>query len=360
MSRTLRAGLAWGTPVKPDQLIKTMNAYKKSLPALKAIRLAHRFGTGPQVHISKLPVEILLLIEDFVCIAQRNFCEYDYFDEFDIASDFRCFESKCAPSSHWVEMSPLWDAADGKTDECVSCSEAPQGIYDMKCENRCTEDTKEPCNTCSDEGMGAKECERSCLALRDEEIERIAQDTEYYWECHEERKDAWLARIDKSEKGAFLTYKKMLKQYFGLEVYLANTTVDETNEKRWSKHKNYRWHPKSNRQTTLCYLTLPKRLGSKGKFSAGNGYGDYPTHVDAAQAIRLDMHSLSITDEQRRRFQRALKTLGLEVYLHPSQAHAYTATANLEEESDEESGSDEDSDAAAGEWPQLLLLVKSS
>ncbi|KAK3616257.1 hypothetical protein LTR56_026075 [Elasticomyces elasticus] len=70
----------------------------------------------------------------------------------------------------------------------------------------------------------------------------------------------------------------------------------------------------------------------------------------------------SITDEQRRRFQRALKTLGLKVYLHPSQAHAYAVTPDLslEESSDEESGSDDTKDATGGEWPRLLLLVKSA
>ncbi|KAK5711267.1 hypothetical protein LTR15_012557 [Elasticomyces elasticus] len=154
----------------------------------------------------------------------------------------------------------------------------------------------------------------------------------------------------------------MLKQHFGLEVYLANTVVDGNNEERWPKHKNYRWHPEAERQTTLCYLTLPKRLGPKGAFDADDRYGDIPESPNAAQAIQVNMHSLSITDEQRRRFQRALKTLGLELYLHPSQAHAYTATPDLslEEDSDGESGSGEDSDATVGEWPRLLLLVKSS
>ncbi|KAK4902533.1 hypothetical protein LTR27_000470 [Elasticomyces elasticus] len=342
MSKTLRAGLAWATPVKPDQLIIHLATYKLTLPALTTIRLAHRFGTGPQVHITRLPVEILLLIEDIIVEAQRK----EYYDDEkmmshpeDIESDFACFESKCEPRHHWVEEDNLWDYADTAVD-CKSCEkESIEGTYSkLNCDLRCTKHTAEPCGTCVDGEMGAHGCERNCYAKWKDAVNKYAQETDHNWEFHDERKDAWLARIDKSKQGAFLPYKTMLKQHFGLEVYLANTVVDGGNEEQWPKHKNYRWHPKSERQTTLCYLTLPKRQSGKGNFKARADY-DYPTNVDAAQAVEVDMRSLSITDEQRRRFQRALKTLGLEVYLHPSQAHAYTVTPDLslEEDSDEES-----------------------
>ncbi|KAK5729538.1 hypothetical protein LTR17_011841 [Elasticomyces elasticus] len=345
MSKTLRAGLAWGTPIKPDQLITNLAAYKRTLPALTTLRLAHRFGQGPQAHITKLPVEMLLLIEDFVIEARRDTNVWDDgWDPYDTASNFACFESRCAPSHHWVEPEDLWDDAHARTTECKSCQEAPEGLFSNKaCHNRCTKHTVDPCQACGTAGMGAEDCERSCLAAYEENIELVGQELEYSWDAHEQQKSAWLERIDKTKKGAFLTHKKMLKQHFGLEVYLANTVVDGNNEERWPKYKNYRWNNQSELQTTLCYLTLPKRLGPKGAFDADDRHIDTGTSPDAAQAIQVDMHSLSITDEQRRRFQRALKTLGLMVYFHPSQAHAYTATPDLslEEDSDEESGSDD-------------------
>ncbi|KAK3650346.1 hypothetical protein LTR56_006322 [Elasticomyces elasticus] len=354
MSKTLRAGLAWGTPVKPDQLLTHLAAYKRTLPALQAIRLAHRFGTGPQVHITKLPVEMLLLIEDFVIEAQRQ--RWDPY----IESELDCFESKCEPRHHWVEEDDLWDYA-GPLTQCQPCEEeVTKGSYSHKnCDTRCTKDTAEPCETCSDGGMGAENCERNCHAKWEDSVNRVAQESEYNYECHEERKGSWLARINKTE---FLPYEKMLKQHFGLEAYLASTVVDGNNEGRWPKHKSHRYHDSSELKTTLCYLTLPKRLAPEGVFHAEEAYGDIPDSPDAAQAIEVEIHSLSITDEQRRRFQRALKTLGLEVYLHPSQAHAYTVTPDLslEEDSSEESGSRNSKDAAGGQWPRLLLLVKSS
>ncbi|KAK5675940.1 hypothetical protein LTR17_027754 [Elasticomyces elasticus] len=206
--------------------------------------------------------------------------------------------------------------------------------------------------------MGAEDCERNCHAEWEDSVNTVAQESEYYYECHKERKNAWLTRIDGSWKGAFLPHKKMLKYHFGLEVYLANTVVDEEYAERWPKHKSHRYHDSSELKTTLCYLTLPKRLAPESVFHAVEAYGDTPDSPDAAQAIEVDIHSLSITDEQRRRFRRALKTLGLGVHLHTSQAHAYTTMSilSLEEDSGRESISKEDK----GGWPRLLLLAKSS
>ncbi|KAK5719754.1 hypothetical protein LTR17_015205 [Elasticomyces elasticus] len=342
MSKTLRAGLAWGTPVKPDQLINSLAAYKTALPILKTLRLVHRFGTGPQVHITKLPVEMLLLIEDFVIATRRKAQDLNAWPPYDIESDFACFESKCEPRHHWVEEEDLWDDA-GPITQCDPCEkEATEGTFShVNCALRCTKDTATPCGTCSDDGMGAEDCERNCYAKWKDSVNEVAQETDHNWEVHQQQKNAWLSRIAKGEKGAFQAYKTILKQHFGLEVYLANTVMDGNHEEeRWPKHKNHRWHRGSERQTTLCYITIPKRLGPKGVFDADDDMSEEPIDVAAAQAVQVNTSSLSITEEQRRRLRRALKTLGLEVYLHPSQAHAYTATPNLEEDSDEESSSD--------------------
>lgn len=53
-------------PVRPDQLGGRLDAFQKILPALHALRMCHRFGRGPDVHVTKLPVEIEQIIEELV------------------------------------------------------------------------------------------------------------------------------------------------------------------------------------------------------------------------------------------------------------------------------------------------------
>ncbi|KAK3629519.1 hypothetical protein LTR22_021887 [Elasticomyces elasticus] len=95
-------GLAWAPPLKPDHLNKILTVYKKALPALKAIRLAHRFGMGSQVHITKLPAEMLVVIEDFVIEAQRQ--GWDPYTH-DVVKDFDFFrvEMRAQASLGWRE-----------------------------------------------------------------------------------------------------------------------------------------------------------------------------------------------------------------------------------------------------------------
>ncbi|KAK5697589.1 hypothetical protein LTR97_007727 [Elasticomyces elasticus] len=101
------------------------------------------------------------------------------------------------------------------------------------------------------------------------------------------------------------------------------------------------------RQTTLCYLTLPRRSGPYSNYNAIDsdeerydiwsdpGQMDAPEQMDApdipaAQALEIDTASLTITDKQRRRFQRVLKKLGLQLYVHGSQVRETEVSPNTD------------------------------
>ena len=62
----LSAGIAWGVPVRPDLLGERLQAYRETLPMLTALRLCHRFGTGSNVYITKLPNEVEQAIENII------------------------------------------------------------------------------------------------------------------------------------------------------------------------------------------------------------------------------------------------------------------------------------------------------
>ncbi|TKA64972.1 hypothetical protein B0A55_08592 [Friedmanniomyces simplex] len=247
--KTLKAGIAWATPVRPDELVAHLEAYTKVLPVIRTLRLAQRFGQGPRAYITKLPLEIEQAVEDLII------------------------------RSEWM---------------------------------------------------------------------------------------AWSARISQAKNGAFHKYDVIMRKHFGLEVYFADTTVDERKADRWPKNKNDHWNGADERKTTLCYLTLPNRLGPLSSFCPSDMAAELGgPEIKAAQVIDIDMDALTITDEQSRRFHRTLKTLGLEPYLHPSQAHRVTVSANVSQGQPKAKtekrlgGEGETEKRANSDWPRLLLLVKS-
>ena len=116
-----------------------------------------------------------------------------------------------------------------------------------------------------------------------------------------------------------------MHRFFGLEVLYANTARNQ--EARWPSHKNYRWHDEDDLKTTLCFLTLPKRLASEGLYFPSkrleiarlqDRLGGAPG-LDVAQALQVNLAGLTITEEERRRFQKILMVLSLQPYLHLSQ-----------------------------------------
>ena len=112
-----------------------------------------------------------------------------------------------------------------------------------------------------------------------------------------------------------------MRDYFGLEVNFANTRRDRMHSDRWPTHKNFRWHDEE-LKTTLCYLTVPLRMGPQSRYEADeyeNEAGE--VSLDCAQAVRVDVPSAPRVDRMQRQFQCAMRTLALQPYEHPSQKH---------------------------------------
>ncbi|KAK4951164.1 hypothetical protein LTR10_010136 [Elasticomyces elasticus] len=186
---------------------------------------------------------------------------------------------------------------------------------------------------------------------------------------HMEGQNNWPSRIS---GGTFAKYAKVLREEFGLEAHFA-TTVKAANG-TWPHHKNHRWQMSEGRQTTLCYLTLPRRSGPRSNYNAIDadeerydmwsdpGQMD-PPDIPAAQALEIDTTSLAITDKQRRRFQRVLKKLGLQLYVRGSQVRGTKVSPNTDVKvstmAPEKDASSTKKDAAKADWPRLLLLVES-
>ncbi len=195
-SYSVSAGLVWATPVRPDQLGHHLEKYKKLLPVIQTLRLCHRFGKGPDVHITELPTEVEQKIEDTIFqYALKEPQVNQYYDEDSWYTDFEHFEGRCSPSDHLAFMffdDRYLDVMDERVEvACETCAEELEHMFEFSSE--CT-------SGCTDKW------ERAAGDIMSEMSEHGCD-----WEldlCQSSSK-AWQKRIDQKPGGAFTQYDEV-------------------------------------------------------------------------------------------------------------------------------------------------------
>lgn len=152
MSTTVSGGLVWGVPVRPDKLVEHLEVFEKALPSLNALRLCHRFGKGPNVYITKLPIEIVQAIEAIIFDSKIE----PFHHPFSIFEAFEHFEGRCQPSDHVYDDRHM-DLRDDAYEEirhklCKKCKKDQFHMYD--CSKDCNAKVQEQMNEmCCDGDM---------------------------------------------------------------------------------------------------------------------------------------------------------------------------------------------------------------
>ncbi|KAI6822436.1 hypothetical protein KC332_g8769 [Hortaea werneckii] len=380
MTSFLDAGLAWAVPVLPDTLGAHLEAYAAGLPAITALRLCHQFGTGPAAHITRLPRELIILIEDYIHAANGHLrskpdCEW--------RSTFTCFQSQCEPRKHEGDWSAYSAVVDRYMRECDHCTK--NTMYDNKCSWRCPDELNRLCPACA-EDKGPEACYRTCRKRRELKLNQMLCDHAAFSEQHEMNKRTWMDKIRQGPASRFAKYDRLLLQHFGLEAFFTSTQIGRENV-NWPRDFQYRWHARSDIGTTLCYLTLPRAGGPSGMFgNSSTNEEQGRIRVEAAQALPVDLASLATpAANMRRRFTAAMKALALTPSVHPSQELASPVSANKlkmrkddgrkdaerndegrndegrnnEERNDAERNPPEPDDILGPDYPQLTLLVNT-
>jgi hypothetical protein len=169
------AGIAWAVPLKPDQLGRHLEVFKKCLPGLHALRLCHRFGKGPDVHVTKLPPELLLAVE------QATFDPESLLFSDNWKETFKHFESRCEPIDHVYDDHYLELRDEFSYTWCAYCKE-----YDSHlCKDGCEAKTTELAN------------------------EVVDDDGEWRYEDCEEYRSTWLSMISQKSDGRFVEYDEV-------------------------------------------------------------------------------------------------------------------------------------------------------
>ncbi|EMF17458.1 uncharacterized protein SEPMUDRAFT_57899 [Sphaerulina musiva SO2202] len=307
----LTAGLAWATPVRPDELGQRLEHYAGVLPTLKGLRLCHRFGQGQDAHVTRLPVEVELAIEAIIIQDKQSPSQHG---REKWADKFRHYEGRCSPTDH-EGFSFSDDLSDWTP--CGKCD----GIPDVElCELRCQPGALSPCHTCSQK-LDPGNCMKSCDALQFADRDSYAEDFGSSGSCPYQAQmyESWEEAIDQT--GAFARYDTILEEQFGLKAFFAPSRISIEDVDIWPRHRNHQFHEMDQLRTTICYLTVSQTLAPKKTAitSTVEHAGGYPCDLSSVQVIKLGQPSFALTNTVKKRFQRALDILNLKAYVHPSQ-----------------------------------------
>lgn len=271
-----------------DELGAHLEAYARTLPTITTLRLCNRFGTGDDCHISRLPVELVKLIEDHIIEPERK-------DALEIWSQtLKCGEGRCEPFKHYgdEDLYRFYHSTYGCLNDGCKTDHPQINNLDECYHYECVGDK---CPAWRYDRDSNSKIRKSLKELPDAQL---LQSHEYLGV--DDRCDVW--RIEFAdlldEDGTFFTKKReLLKTHFGLSVWTAKLRPPSMSE---------------DHHTITVYLTLPNDVSRHEKWQSEDyraediGYG-MPMTIGAQPTE----HSLS-------RFPRALNILGLQAWSHPS------------------------------------------
>ncbi|KAI7461679.1 hypothetical protein KC357_g8677 [Hortaea werneckii] len=266
--------VAWAVPVKVEVLGAHLEAYINLQPTINTLRMCHRFGKGDNVAITRLPVELLSEVEEYLVARERRKTRKAW------NADFRCFQLKCQKRDHFSE------------------SELNDMAY-WHCENSEDED----------------------------EVDEIMWKhiEENFEERHRERCQGWCDRLGtpvSSSSGIFSEQADFFLQRFGLETWTTHVRVPAPSENSFSDTWDYVSPLRA--QTTVAYLKLPhqhQKLAGSWQEDADEDEC-FTMYLETGYTMRLAQPE-ALTEKEISRFTRAVEILGLKPWVHPSQRRGW-------------------------------------
>ncbi|KAK5739633.1 hypothetical protein LTR17_005117 [Elasticomyces elasticus] len=278
--------LTWVVRVDTGLLGARLQAYINLLPTTHTLRLCNRFGTGDDVHIKRLPVEIVTEIESYLIEAERDNTDFEWFPY------HLCFAGLCEPIDHCYSEEELgrlhthYTRGSRKSKDESAVSGTPVA--------RLTTAQRAKLNQCMTDDY--------CME------EEIMPGIHEWRNHHEFAKNEWTDLVGEpggSDRGFFTKNMELIRTHFGLNAWLSHTPSPVEND----------FHAGDASLDTVAYLTLPTTAATT-KYE--------PRRLAGLECtVRLpteNVYELAISPPERpsekslARFARALKILGLEAW----------------------------------------------
>lgn len=176
-----------GVPVKIIDLLFNLDAFVAAHQTISTLRLCNRLGKGDSVHVTKLPKELLELVENELMVYFRKE-ERHSFDKWPRWNQkYCCFEGPCRPSYHLNESSGMQLREDAQHE---ICEENPQYHLDAMYEQG---------------GPFPEEFEN----LVGQRADELCWDFEGFKEKIDRNKEHWSLLMTQGEKVRFMEYDEV-------------------------------------------------------------------------------------------------------------------------------------------------------
>ncbi|KAI5196760.1 hypothetical protein E4T42_02390 [Aureobasidium subglaciale] len=308
------AAVVWGVPVKPVDLIVSLDALRKASPAIQTLRLCHQFGKGKDAHVAKLPKEIIVFIEEELLAMHRVGKEKE---PFSLPGRYCCFEGSCRPSDHMHHVDHVFPKEDYEFEYASDDSEAYEDDYESLADTARAELCEAHPEWRTKQGLVLPANFPSLLHAKIADIFDINTSEEVHELC-------FMSKVEwEDDVRDYLSTQgnsEIIRKYFSLNVFIMCENLSDSTKKylcdcdeRFSKVHS------DPEKVAICYLVLPSR-STKWEVrldpisrESGSYYGE------SATSMLVDRNSLDLTEEHQQRFARAMSRLALKPSVHPSQ-----------------------------------------
>lgn len=305
------ATLTWATAVDPVSLGAHFEAYVRLQPVFHMLRLCNRFGKGKKAAVARLPVELRLVVEDYLMEEEREKQRSEW------NRCYRCWEGRCDLTDHYA------------TQHLVNVFENHSVDYHLI-------DGDSDCDCAGEYDRGIGKLNKHQVG-----VVRKTLVEDHDWEfIHEGWKNAWEARVGRSaraDRGFFTRHQELFLHDFGLKVWISHVQASRREIQQGSF------------PSTVAYLTLPDS-GTVRKDIERRRENPEDFDIDTPWLPTESGYGLSVAPPNRpsenslKRFPRAISMLGLTA---PEKAKPvlYASREDVEEEK-----ADEEVDTGEGGW----------
>ena len=196
------------TPVKINELGAHFEAYVNLLSTVDTLRLCQRFGKGENVAITRLPIEVLVSVQDNLIEEEREKLDLEW------TEDLRCWESRCQIIDHFIDEERRqiyfeWFHQDFDPHAAERLHEEQFRVLGKK--------------------LGDGRDGRGDVGKRSA------------WRAiHQTRQDRWLERVGhptEKARGFFSKHSQLMIEHFGLDTWISYTQFDKPKPGQWRERE---------------------------------------------------------------------------------------------------------------------------
>lgn len=164
---------------------------------------------------------------------------------------------------------------------------------------------------------------------------------------HDGKRHRWTAKVDLDHPTCIFTkHQTFVRSRFGINIWTSNVRLPPLERARGVEP----WRRNQDQNTTRAYITLP----NNGLREVWDTF-DFDSDGDLQSGYSMPVNLGAVpTQASLRRFPRAMKLLGLEVFVDPTQKGT-VISAQTDVESTDAAGP---ADGSLASWPQLTLLTR--